>query len=114
MIDVRVGTLAYAYTCNVANKSLNCNMISRYWVIYTILLGCMTDEVSTVVEPKPQGHDIRLLRPTCWVGCVYMYYVIRLHDRRRQHCCGAKDVMPWYWVAEADVLGRMYLYAPCY
>ena len=33
-------------------------------------------------------------------------------DRRRQHCCGAKDVMPWEWVAEADVLGRMCLYAP--
>ena len=40
--------------------------------ICTMLLGCLTDEVSTVVEPKTQCHDIRLLRPTCWVGWVYM------------------------------------------
>ena len=38
--------------------------------------------------------------------------VVGLHDRRCRHCCGAKDAMPWEWVAEADVLARMCLYAP--
>ena len=80
--------------------------------ICTILLGCMTDDVSTVAEPKTQCHDIGLLRPMCWVRRVYMHHVVKLHDRRRQQCCGAKDAMPWYWVAEVDMLGRMCLYAP--
>ena len=30
MIDVRDGTLAYTYICDIANKSLNCNMMTRY------------------------------------------------------------------------------------
>ena len=94
MIYEHDGTLAYAYICDVPNKSLNCNMMLRYWVICTMLLGCMTDEVNTVAEPKTQCHDIGLLRPMCWVGYVYMHHVVRLHDRRGQHCCGAKDAMP--------------------
>ena len=94
MIDVHDGALAYVYTCDIANKSLNYDMIPRYWVICSMLLGCMTDDVSTIVEPKTQCHDIGLLRPTCWVGRVYMHHVIRLHDRRHQHCCGAKDAIP--------------------
>ena len=52
MIDVHDGTLAYAYICDVANKSLNCNIMPRYWVICIMLLGCMTGNVSTVAEPK--------------------------------------------------------------
>ena len=58
MIDVHDGALAYASTCDIANKSLNCDMMPRYWVICTMLLGCMTDHVSTVAEPKTQCHDI--------------------------------------------------------
>ena len=41
-----------------------------------------------------------------------MHYVVELHDRQDQHGRGAKDAMPRDWVAEADVLGRMCLYAP--
>ena len=94
MVDVYVGILTQAYPWDIANKSLNCNMMPRYWVICTMLLGCMTDDVSTVAEPKMQCHDIRLLRSTCWVRCVYMHHVVRLYERRGQHYCGAKDVMP--------------------
>ena len=36
MIDVYVGTLAQAYTCDIANESLNCDMTPRYWVIYEL------------------------------------------------------------------------------
>ena len=78
MINVHDGILAYAYTCDVANKSLNCNMMPRYWVICTMLLGCMTDDVSTIAEPKMQCHDIGLLRPTYWFGRVYMHHVVQL------------------------------------
>ena len=80
--------------------------------ICTMLLDCMTDDVSTIAEPETQCHDIGLLRPTCWVGRVYMHHVVRLHERRRQHYCEARDAIPWYWVAEADVLSRICLYAP--
>ena len=92
MIGMLDGILVYAFTCDVTNKSLNCDMMPRYWVIYTMLLGCTTDDVSNVAEPKMQCHNIGLLRPTCWVGRVHMY-VVRLHDRQCQHCCGAKDTM---------------------
>ena len=61
--------------------------------ICTVLLGCMKDEVNIVTEPKTQCHDIGLLRPTCWIGCVYIHHVVRLHDRRGQQCCRAKDAM---------------------
>ena len=94
MIDVRDSMLAYAYAYDVANKSLNCNMMPRYWVICSMLLGCMTDDFNTIAGPETQRHDIGLLRPTCWVGCVYKHHVVRLHDRRRQHYCGARDAMP--------------------
>ena len=33
MIDVHVSTLAEAYTCDIANKSLDYDMTPRYWVI---------------------------------------------------------------------------------
>ena len=78
MIDVHDGTLAYAYICDVANKSPNCNMMPRYCVIRIMLLGCMIGDVSTIVEPETQCHDIALLRPTCWVERVYMHYIILL------------------------------------
>ena len=78
MIDVHDGTLAYAYIHDVANKSLNYNMMPRYWVIYIMLLGCMTGDVITIAEPETQCHDIGLLRPTCLVGRVYMHHVVRL------------------------------------
>ena len=58
MIDVRDGTLVYAYACDIANKSLNYNMMPRYWVICSMLLGCMKDGVSTVVEQETQRHDL--------------------------------------------------------
>ena len=44
--------------------------------IYTILLGGMKDDVSTVGSQTTQGHENRLLGPTCWVGCVYMHHII--------------------------------------
>ena len=78
--DVLGQTCLYALCCSVD--------------ICTMLLGCMIDEVNTVAEPKTQYYDIELLRPTCWVRCVYMHYVIRLHDKRGHHCCGPKDAMP--------------------
>ena len=120
MIDVHIGTLAQAYTCDIANESLNYDMTLMYWAgsyvnwinwlqhhdvglpkigwhdrrgqhdcvlgrtclyapccwvawqmrsswllvgsdvsICTILLGGMTDVVSTV---------------TCWIGCAYMHH----------------------------------------
>ena len=34
MVDVHVGTLTQAYTCDIANESLNCYMTPRYWIIY--------------------------------------------------------------------------------
>ena len=30
MVNVHVGTLTQAYTCDIANKSLNCDMTLRY------------------------------------------------------------------------------------
>ena len=33
MYVVHVGTLAQAYTCDIANKSLSYDMTSKYWVI---------------------------------------------------------------------------------
>ena len=89
MIDIHNGTLAYAYICDVVNKSQNCNMMPRYWVICIMLLRCMIDDISTIVEPKTQCHDIGLLWLTCWDGCVYntmlfgvyMHNVARLHDK---------------------------------
>ena len=78
MIGMLDGILAYAYTCDVANKSLNCDMMPRYWVIYTMLLGCMIDDASTVTDPKTQCHDIGLLRPTCWVGRVQIYHIFEV------------------------------------
>ena len=62
--------------------------------ICTMLLGCMTNDVSTIAEPETQCHDNELLRPTCWVGHVYMHHIVRLHDRRGQHFYGAKDALP--------------------
>ena len=50
--------------------------------ICIMLLGCMIDEISTVV---------------CWVESVYMHHIVEWHDRRGQHGC---------------VLGQIYLYAP--
>ena len=82
MIDVHDGALEYAYTCDITNKSLNCDMMPRYWIICTMLLGCTTDDVITTTKPNTQFHDIGLLRPTCWVGHVYMHHVVRLQDRR--------------------------------
>ena len=52
MSDVRDGTLIYTIICDIANKSLNCNMMPRYWVICFMLLSCMIDNVNTVAEPK--------------------------------------------------------------
>ena len=47
------------------------------------------------------GGTLSYAMPCYWVaeadvlgGCVYMYHVVRLHDRRRQHYYGAKDAMP--------------------
>ena len=34
MVDVHVGTLTQAYTCDITNESLNRDMAPRYWVIY--------------------------------------------------------------------------------
>ena len=53
----------------------------------------------------------------CWGQCVGLdvfkcTMLMGLHDIQRQHCWGAKDAIPWYWVAEAHLLGRMCLYAP--
>ena len=81
MIDVRDGELAYTYICDIANKSLSYNMMPRYWVICSTLLSCMTNDVSTVAEPKTQCYDNGLLRPMCWVGRVYMHHVVRLYDK---------------------------------
>ena len=75
---------------------VNCNMMPRYWVICT-MLGCMTDDVSTVAEPETQCYDIGLLRPKCWVRRVYIHHVVRLHDRWCQHCCRAKDLILGCW-----------------
>ena len=33
MSDVRDGMLTYAYTCDIANESLDFDMAPRYWVI---------------------------------------------------------------------------------
>ena len=41
-----------------------------------------------------------------------MHHVVGLHDRQGQHGRGAKDAIPREWVAEADMLGQMCLYAP--
>ena len=30
MVDIHVGTLTQAYTCDIANESLNCDMTQRY------------------------------------------------------------------------------------
>ena len=111
IIDVDVVHLNTLNINDIANRSLSCNMLPRYWVIYSTLLGWMTDDVSTVAERKTRCHDIGLLRPTCLVRCVHMHHVVRLNDRWGQHCFKAKDLMPWYWATEADVLGRMCLYA---
>ena len=39
--------------------------------------------------------------PRCWVA-----------DRQGQHGRCANDIMPREWIAETDMLGRMYLCAP--
>ena len=44
--------------------------------ICTILLGGMTDEVNTGESQTMQDHENRLLRPTCWVGRVYMHHIV--------------------------------------
>ena len=68
-----------------------------------MLLGCMTDDVSIVADPETQCHDIAITEAnvlgsdvsicTTLFGC-YMHHVVRLHDRRSQHCCGAKVAIP--------------------
>ena len=65
MIGVHLHTHIYIYIYDIANKNLNCNMMPRYWVISTMLLGCMTGDVNTIAEPETQCHDIGLLRLTC-------------------------------------------------
>ena len=34
MYVVHIGTLAQAYTYDISNESLSCDMTSKYWVIY--------------------------------------------------------------------------------
>ena len=70
---------------------------------------------TTLALLRSQRRNAMIL--ACWGRRVGSYVskctiVLRLHDRRRQHCCGAKNAMQWYWVAKANVLGQMCLNAP--
>ena len=49
-------------------------MLGRMCLWAPLLLGHITDNVSTVAEPKMQCHDNGLPRLTCWVGYVYIHY----------------------------------------
>ena len=105
--------LLQSQICNTTRMGCWGRRVGSDVSICTMLWDCMRDNVSAVVELKTQCHENGLLRPTCWVGRVYMHHVVRLHDRRGQHYSRAKDAMPWYWVTEADMLGRLCLSTPC-
>ena len=62
-----------------------------------LLLGRMTNDVSTVAEPKTRCHDIGLLRLMCWVRCAYM------HRSGNMNCW----VMKWYWICAMTYVETM-------
>ena len=80
MYIVHVGTLAQAYTWDIANESLSCDMMPKYWVICEMNWLIATPRrwvardwvawqtrSARLGHQVMQGHDIGLLGPTCWV-----------------------------------------------
>ena len=77
---VHIGTFAQAYTCDITNANLICDMMLKYWVTFEMnwLIAMPRRWVARdwvawqtrsarLGHQVMQGHDIGLLGPTCWV-----------------------------------------------